>query len=39
MDIDAETFPIADLNGNSFVCSACGERHVWNKSDAFLGEE
>ena len=39
IDIDAEEFPIADLNGKSFVCSACGERHVWNKSDAFLDEE
>lgn len=39
IDIDAEEFPLADLNGQSFVCSACGERHVWNKSDAFLDEE
>ena len=39
IDIEAERVPLADLNGKSFVCSACGERHVWNKDDAFLADE
>ena len=36
VSMDPDDFEAFDIEGREFGCPACGETHLWQKSDAFF---
>jgi len=35
IDVALQAFATVELHDNAFRCTACGQMHTWDKSDAF----